>query len=69
MKLDEANVEKVARAICDVWGYIWDGDPDEDEQVAPEVATAYDTRPDKRLYREAARAVLRAIDPPTGDAG
>jgi hypothetical protein len=53
-------VEAVARAICDTWGYVWDGDPD-DEQTAPE--TCIDVTPGKRLYRKAARAALTAVLP------
>lgn len=51
-------IERMARAICDTWGYIWDGEP-EDEQTAPE--TCVDVVPGKSLYREAARAALAAI--------
>jgi hypothetical protein len=51
--------EAVARAICDAWGYDWDGDS-EDEQTAPEIASDGDTRPDKALYREAARKAIAA---------
>ena len=53
------EIEVVARAICYAWGYLWDGDPDEDDQVVPEKCAAYEERPDKELFREAAR---RAID-------
>jgi hypothetical protein len=65
----DATVERVARAICDAWGYDWDGDP-EDSQTAPEIAPPYDDRPDKRLYREAARQAIAAItaeDDPDGN--
>ena len=52
--------DNVARAICDTWGYVWDGDP-EDAQTAPETYDPYDERPDKVLYRKAADAALAAL--------
>jgi hypothetical protein len=58
--ITDEMVEAVARAMCDTWGYVWDGDPD-DEQTAPE--TCVDVTPGKRLYREAARAALTAVMP------
>ena len=61
--ITDAMIEKAARAICKEWGYEWDGDPDEDSQVAPEISQGYDDRLDKRLYREAARAALSAVAP------
>jgi hypothetical protein len=51
----------MARKICDQWGYVWDGDP-EDNQTAPETNIDYDERPSKKLYREAARAALSALE-------
>jgi hypothetical protein len=58
--LTDGAVEPVARAICKTWGYEWDGDPDTDEQVAPE-EDRYDMRPPKQLFREAARAAINAL--------
>ena len=58
--ITDEMVEAVARAMCDTWGYVWDGDPD-DEQTAPE--TCIDVTPGKVLYREAARAALEAVLP------
>lgn len=58
---DEKVVEMVARVICDEWGYIWDGDADCDDQVAPDVAEYMDERPSKQLYRAAAKAAISCI--------
>jgi hypothetical protein len=55
---EDELIEKMARAMCDTWGYLWDGEPN-DEQTAPE--TCVDIVPGKSLYREAARAALAAI--------
>jgi len=55
---EDELIEKLARAMCDTWGYLWDGEPN-DEQTAPE--TCVDIVPGKSLYREAARAALAAI--------
>jgi len=55
----EKLIEAMARAMCETWGYVWDGDPD-DEQTAPE--TCCDITPGKILYREAATAALAAIE-------
>lgn len=54
-------IEAMARAICDQWGYVWDGDP-EDDQTAPDTNVDYDDRPSKELYRQAATAALAAIE-------
>ena len=56
----EQLVERVARAICDVWGYEWDGDPD-DEQTPPDVTSDYDERPSKELLRMAATSAISTI--------
>jgi len=56
----EQLVERVARGICDVWGYEWDGDPD-DGQTAPDVTGDYDERPSKELFRMAATSVISTI--------
>jgi hypothetical protein len=58
----EKLIEAMARAICDEWGYLWDGDPDEDSQVSPENNKGYDERPSKLLFRTAATAALAAIE-------
>lgn len=58
--ITDEMVEAVARAMCDTWGYLWDGDPD-DAQTAPE--TCIDVTPGKGLYREAARAAIAAVLP------
>jgi hypothetical protein len=58
----EKLIEAMARAICDEWGYLWDGDPDEDSQVSPENNEDYDERPSKLLFRTAATAALAAIE-------
>jgi hypothetical protein len=58
----EKLIEAMARAICDEWGYLWDGDPDEDSQVSPETNKGYDERPSKLLFRTAATAALAAIE-------
>jgi hypothetical protein len=58
----ETLIEAMARAICDEWGYLWDGDPDEDSQVSPENNKGYDERPSKLLFRTAATAALAAIE-------
>lgn len=58
----DALIEAMARAICDEWGYLWDGDPDEDSQVSPEDNRDYDERPSKLLFRSAATAALAAIE-------
>jgi hypothetical protein len=55
---EDELIEKMARAMCDTWGYLWDGETN-DEQTAPE--TCVDIVPGKSLYREAARAALAAI--------
>jgi hypothetical protein len=53
--------EKIAQSICDTWGYIWDGDPN-DAQTAPETnEDGYDPRPSKELFRKAADAVLALL--------
>ena len=57
----EQIIETMARAICDQWGYVWDGDP-EDDQTAPETNVGYDERPSKQLYRQAATAALAALE-------
>jgi hypothetical protein len=57
----EKLIEAMARAICDEWGYLWDGDPDENSQVSPEDNKDYDERPSKLLFRTAARAALKAL--------
>lgn len=56
----EELVERVARKICDVWGYEWDGDPDH-EQTAPDVTGDYDERPSKELFRIAAESSISTI--------
>jgi len=58
----EKLIEAMARAICDEWGYLWDGDPDEDSQVSPENSKGYDERPSKLLFRTAATKALAAIE-------
>lgn len=57
---ENTMIDELAKVICDVWGYNWDG-PKGDEQTAPEHNEAYDERPSKQLYREAARAVLTRL--------
>lgn len=55
-------IEAVARVLCTEWDYSWDGNPDEDDQVVPEVTLGYDQRPSKTLFREAARAAITAYE-------
>ena len=55
----QAQIEAAARAICKTWDYSWDGDPEFDDQVAPEKNDG-DERPSKDLYRKAAAAALDA---------
>lgn len=55
----EAEVE-IARKICSVWDYEWDGNPDDDGKVAPETNEG-DDRPSKALYRKAAVEILQLI--------
>ena len=64
VEITDEMVEAAARALCEAWGYCWDGDPD-DYQTAPEGSSEYDydERPSKKLYREAARMALDAIAP------
>jgi hypothetical protein len=51
-------LEAAAIAMCDSWGYCWEGDP-EDDQVIAEDSRYPDCRPDKKSFREASqRAVL-----------
>lgn len=53
--------EAVARAICDTWGYCWDGDPDSDDEVPPDDAeSAYDDRPTKEMFLKAAQNAIDA---------
>lgn len=54
------KVEAAAKAMCKSWGYIWDGDPAVDDQVAartPDEAVIY-CRPCLDDFRAAARAAL-----------
>ena len=60
MTATEAKIEAVARAICQAWGYDWDGPPG-DEQPPRETDDECG-RPTKQLFREAARAALAAAD-------
>lgn len=62
IEITDELVEVAARAICDAWGYCWDGDPD-DGQTAPEGGCwyDYDERPSKALYREAARRAIATV--------
>ena len=55
----DPKIETVARAICDVWGYDWDG-PEGDDQTPLEVEDCCADKPSKQLFREAARAALAA---------
>lgn len=58
---DPKLIEAMARAFCDEWGYVWEGDPD-DGQTAPDLpADAYDDRPTKGLYRKAATTALTTL--------
>lgn len=54
----DPKIEAVARAICKVWGYDWDG-PADDEQTPHETDDECG-RPTKQLFRDAARAALAA---------
>lgn len=49
-----------AKAICEAWGYRWEGS-ELDDDVAPDVSAAYDERPDKLLFIKAARAAIEAL--------
>ena len=57
-------LEAAAIAMCDSWGYCWEGDP-EDDQVIAEDSRYPDCRPDKKSFREASQraalAYLRAL--------
>lgn len=56
--------ERVARILCDVWGYQWDGDPDADENVIPDRAGGDYDRPDKETFIAGAVAIRSQIIAP-----
>lgn len=56
----EKLIEKVARSMCDEWGFLWDGDPD-DYQVIAEESEPYDDRPNKQTFRKASSRIVDAI--------
>lgn len=55
--------EAIARILCDAWDYLWDGDPDTDDQVIPENYDGGD-RPDKRTFIAGARGIQSKIIAP-----
>lgn len=56
--MNTSERERIARIICNVWGYNWDGDP-EDEQTPPDNDYVGDDRPSKKLFLQAADAILK----------
>ena len=54
-----AEVEAAAEAVCDAWGYEWNGEPGDDQTPCDDNHNE-DERPSRRLYRDAARAALAA---------
>lgn len=54
------TIERMAKAICCVWGYDWNAD-EYDPQHVPEVTDYPDCTPSRTLYRGAARAAYAAI--------
>ena len=56
--------ERVARILCGVWGYRWDGNPDIDENVIPERDGGDYDRPDKDTFIAGAVAIRSQIIAP-----
>lgn len=56
--VSEAMREAVARTLCSEWGYVWDGNPYEDDQVVAENDGDLLDRPSKALFRRGAAAIL-----------
>ena len=56
-------LDELAKVFCGEWGYDWDGDPDEDDQVIPEKPDGSE-RPSKECFRRAVRAVLTRLMQP-----
>ena len=50
--------ETIARTLCSEWGYVWDGDPYDDDQVVAENDGDLLDRPSKALFRRGADAIL-----------
>lgn len=60
--MDAEKVERVARAICDSWGYNWDLEADDGNNgIVDAGRDGWDERPSRETFTEAAIAAIKAM--------